>query len=217
MGGIVSQLFLPFALTVTFALAASLVVALTVVPVLAYLFIDKVKLNVDEDGEPKNSFWIRVYTPTIKFVLRNRLTRWAMLGSRSGPVPASLALVGNLPTQFINTGSEKILGVTLAPPAGATSDAVLAEATEAEASCWRSPDVEVVQTSVPGDGDTGFRTILAALKGQPANSATHDRPPRAQRRPRREAEASFPRARSDQGRRLQTSASPRLLASPTTT
>ena len=79
MGGIVSQLFLPFALTVTFALLASLIVALTVVPVLAYLFIDKVKLNVDEDGEPKNSFWIRAYTPTIKFVLRNRWTRWGVL------------------------------------------------------------------------------------------------------------------------------------------
>jgi hypothetical protein len=41
VGGIVSQLFLPFALTVTFALLASLVVALTVVPVLAYLFINR--------------------------------------------------------------------------------------------------------------------------------------------------------------------------------
>jgi HAE1 family hydrophobic/amphiphilic exporter-1 len=94
VGGIVSQLFLPFALTVTFALAASLVVALTVVPVLAYLFIDKVKLNVDEDGEPKNSFWIRVYTPTIKLVLRNRWTKWATLGTATALFIASLALVG---------------------------------------------------------------------------------------------------------------------------
>ena len=39
VGGLVSQLFLPFALTVTFALLASLVCALTVVPVLAYLLI----------------------------------------------------------------------------------------------------------------------------------------------------------------------------------
>ena len=74
VGGLVSQFFLPFALTVTFALLASLVVALTVVPVLAYLLIDKVKVNVDEDGEPKNSFWIKAYTPTIKAVLRNRWT-----------------------------------------------------------------------------------------------------------------------------------------------
>ena len=39
VGGLVSQFFLPFALTVTFALLASLFVALTVIPVLAYFFI----------------------------------------------------------------------------------------------------------------------------------------------------------------------------------
>ncbi len=172
VGGLVSQLFLPFALTVTFALAASLVVALTVVPVLAYLFIDKVKLNVDEDGEPKNSLWIRAYTPTIKFVLRSRLTRWGVLVTAGALFVVSLALVGTLPTQFINTGSEKILGVTLAPPAGATSAAVLAEATKAETILLAQPDVQVVQTSVPGESDTGFSTILSALNGQPANSAT---------------------------------------------
>jgi HAE1 family hydrophobic/amphiphilic exporter-1 len=79
VGGLVSQFFLPFALTVTFALLASLVCALTVVPVLAYLLIDKVKLNVDEDGEPRNSFWIRAYTPTIKLALRDRWTKWGVL------------------------------------------------------------------------------------------------------------------------------------------
>jgi len=171
VGGIVSQLFLPFALTVTFALAASLVVALTVVPVLAFLFIDKVKLNVDPDGEPKNSFWIRVYTPTIAFVLRNRATRWGVLAVAALLFVFSISLVGNLPTQFINTGSEKILGVTLAPPSGATSEAVLAEATKAEGILIALPGVEVVQTSVPGESDTGFRTILSALNGQPANSS----------------------------------------------
>ncbi len=45
VGGFVSQFFLPFALTVTFALLASLVCALTVVPVLAYLLINNVKLE----------------------------------------------------------------------------------------------------------------------------------------------------------------------------
>ena len=53
VGGLVTQFFLPFSLTVTFALLASLVCALTVVPVLAYLVIDRVRLSVDEHGEPK--------------------------------------------------------------------------------------------------------------------------------------------------------------------
>lgn len=172
VGGIVSQLFLPFALTVTFALLASLVCALTVVPVLAYLFIGRVKLNVDEDGEPKNSFWIRTYTPTIRFALRNRWTRWGVLVLSAAMFVGSLTLVGGLPTQFINAGSEKLLQVTLIPPSGSASATVLERAIEAEAILLAQPGVELVQVSVPGEGDAGFGTIVAALQGQPANSAT---------------------------------------------
>ena len=74
-GGFVSQFFLSFSLTVTFALLASLVVALTVVPVLAYFLVKNVSGAVDETGEPKNSFWVRLYDPAIRVVLRNRWTR----------------------------------------------------------------------------------------------------------------------------------------------
>ena len=172
VGGLVSQLFLPFALTVTFALLASLVCALTVVPVLAFLFINRVSSSVDETGEPKNSFWVRVYTPLISGALRNRWTRWGVLAISALLFVASLTLVEKLPTQFIDTGSEKILAVTLIPPAGASSEAVLDWATQAEDILMAHPTVRLVQTSVPGEGDTGFQTIVAALQGQPANSAT---------------------------------------------
>ena len=172
VGGLVSQLFLPFALTVTFALLASLVVALTVVPVLAYLFIDRVSLAVDEHGEPKRSFWVRTYTPAITFALRSRVTKWGVLAGAGVLFFASLALVPLLPTQFINAGSEKILQVVVIPPAGATSEAVLEKATEAEEILIGIDTVELVQTSIPGEGDTSFQTIIAAQQGQPANSAT---------------------------------------------
>jgi len=172
VGGIVSQLFLPFALTVTFALLASLVVALTVVPVLAYLFIGRVKLNVDEDGEPKNSLWIRAYTPTIKLALRNRVTKWGMLVVATVLFVGSMAIAPLLPTQFINAGSEKLLQITVAPPAGTSSAAVLGRAIDAETILRADPKVELVQASVPGEGGTSFGTILAALSGRPANSAT---------------------------------------------
>ena len=142
-------------------------------PVLAYLFIGKVKLNVDEDGEPKNSFWIRAYTPTILLALRNRITKWGVLGSSRPPCSSlSMAIVPLLPTQFINAGSEKLLPVTVAPPAGTSSAAVLAKAIEAETILLADPEVEHVQTSVPGEGDTSFGTVTAALSGRPANSAT---------------------------------------------
>jgi HAE1 family hydrophobic/amphiphilic exporter-1 len=172
VGGLVSQFFLPFALTVTFALLASLVVALTVVPVLAYLLIDRVSLAVDEHGEPTRSIWVRVYAPTIAFALRNRFTKWGVLAVAGVLFFASLALVPLLPTQFINAGSEKILQVVVIPPAGATTDAVLEKATEAEAILIGIDTVELVQTSIPGEGDASFQTIVAAQQGQPANSAT---------------------------------------------
>ncbi len=139
---------------------------------LAYLFIGKVKLNVDEDGEPKNSFWIRAYTPSILFALRSRATKWSVLGISTALFVVSMAIVPYLPTQFINAGSEKLLQVTIAPPAGTSSAAVLARAVEAETILLADPEVEHVQTSVPGEGDTSFGTVTAALSGRPANSAT---------------------------------------------
>jgi len=85
----------------------------------------------------------------------------------------SMAVVPLLPTQFINAGSEKILQVTIAPPAGTSSAAVLAKAVEAETILLDQTElVEHVQTSVPGEGNTSFGTVTAALSGRPANSAT---------------------------------------------
>ena len=202
VGGLVTQFFLPFSLTVTFALLASLVCALTVVPVLAYLVIDKVSLAVDEHGEPKRSFWVRAYVPAITAALRTRWTKWAVLGIAAVLFVASLSLVSQLPTQFINAGSEKILQAVVIPPAGASSQTVLDQATKAEAIAMDLPDVELVQTSVPGEGDLGFRAVVAALQGQPANSATltvrYDRG----RRPGREDPGAVHRPRAGQDRRL---------------
>ncbi len=171
VGGLVSQFFLPFALTVSFALVGSLVCALTVVPVLAYLLIHNVPANVDEDGEPRNSLWIRVYTPTITFVLRNRWTKLGVLAVAIVLFLSTALIAPLLPTQFINAGGEKLVSVTVAPPAGTTSEAVLQRATRAENILLGDPKVVLVQTSIPGEGDAGFQTVVAAMSGQPANSA----------------------------------------------
>ena len=170
-GGFVSQFFLSFSLTVTFALVASLIVALTVVPVLAYFLVRRIGGAVDETGEPKNSFWLRLYDPAIRFVLRSRWTRVGTVLVAAALFVASLALVPLLPTSFIDSGSEKIAQVTVAPPTGASSEQVLDRAAEAEEILMADPDVELVATTVPGEGDTGFQTVLAAQQGRAANSA----------------------------------------------
>jgi len=172
VGGLVSQFFLPFALTVTFALLASLVCALTVVPVLGYFLLDRVKVDVDANGEPVRSIWVRAYTPTIHFVLRSRWTKIAVVAVAGVLFFASAALAPLLPTQFINAGSEKTLVVTVAPPTGASSDAVLAKAVEVETILLADDDVALVQTSIPGDGDTSSQAFQSAQLGRATNSAT---------------------------------------------
>jgi len=170
-GGFVSQFFLAFSLTITFALLASLIVALTVVPVLAYLLVGRVGGSVDETGEPRNSFWVRLYDPAIRLVLRNRWTKVGTVAVAALLFFASIAIVPLLPTTFIDSGSEKVVQVSVSPPSGAGSEQVLERAAEAEAILLADSDVELVATSVPGESDVGFQSVLAAQQGRATNSA----------------------------------------------
>ena len=172
VGGIVSQFFLPFALTVTFALLSSLVVALTVVPVLASLFIDRVSLPHDREGHARDTIWQRLYTPTLRLALRNRWTRWGVLAIAALLVAGAGALLPHIPTQFLNSGSEKYLQVAVSPPSGTSSSAVLARAQQAESVLQADPEVQLIETTVPNAGDTGAQGLSAAFTGRASNSAS---------------------------------------------
>jgi HAE1 family hydrophobic/amphiphilic exporter-1 len=170
-GGFVSQFFLAFSLTVTFALVASLIVALTVVPVLAYLLIDHVGGIVDETGEPRNSLWLRAYDPAIRWVLRSRWTKVGTVALAAVMFVGAISLIPRLPTGFIDSGSQKIIQVAVAPPPGASSTQVLEQSAEAEAILLADQDVILVTTSLPSEDEVSFQTALAAQQGQAANSA----------------------------------------------
>lgn len=73
VGGMVGELFRPFALTVSIAMLASLVVALTIVPVLAYWFISPPKkagrgaalARAAAEEKESRGVWQRIYVPTL--------------------------------------------------------------------------------------------------------------------------------------------------------
>lgn len=171
VGGLISQFFLPFALTVTFALVASLIVSLTVVPVLATFLLRAVKIKLGPDGELPETIWQRLYDPTLRFVLRDRFTRWGTIAGAAILFAATSGLVAGLPTQFINAGSEKIAYVTVIPPAGTATADVIARAEQVEAVLIAAPEVELALTTIPGADDTSFQTLAAAQSGRPGNSA----------------------------------------------
>ncbi|MGD0863225.1 MAG: efflux RND transporter permease subunit [Candidatus Limnocylindrales bacterium] len=172
VGGIVSQFFLPFALTVTFALLASLLCALTVVPVLASLFIDRIKLNPDEGVQHHDTTVQRIYTPLLRAALHNRRSRWSVIGISALLVVCAGLLVPHIPTQFLDTGSQKYLQITVSPPSGTPSATVLKEAQTVEARLRAYPEMSLIETTVPGDSDTGLSALAAAFTGGASNSAT---------------------------------------------
>jgi HAE1 family hydrophobic/amphiphilic exporter-1 len=172
VGGIVSQFFLPFALTVTFALLASLLCALTVVPVMATLFIDRIKLNPDEGVQHHDSFVQRIYTPLLRAALHNRRSRWSVIGVSALLVVGAGLLVPHIPTQFLDTGSQKYLQISVAPPSGTPSATVLKVAQAVEAELRTYSEINLIETTVPGDtAGTGLSALSAAFTGGASNSA----------------------------------------------
>ncbi len=172
VGGIVSQFFLPFALTVTFALLASLLCALTVVPVMASLFIDRIKLAPDEGPQHHDTLVQRIYTPLLRAALHNRRSRWGVLGIAAALVIGAGLLAPHIPTQFLNAGSQKQLSITVSPPSGTPSSAVLTEARAVESKLRSYPEVKLIETTVPSESDTGLSALAAAFTGGSANSAS---------------------------------------------
>ncbi|MFF4355281.1 efflux RND transporter permease subunit [Streptomyces sp. NPDC001604] len=116
VGGMVGQLFGPFSLTVTAALLASLVVSLTVVPVLSYWFLRAPEATPEDAAEARRkaeeketrSRLQRVYVPVLRFATRRRLTSVllavAVLVGTFGMAPL-------LKTNFFDQGEQEVLTV----------------------------------------------------------------------------------------------------------
>lgn len=123
--GFVSKFFVPFAYTVTFALASSLLVALTVVPLLTkWLFAHGVK-------EASHEFILaRVYRPVLGWCLKSWVTKFATLAIVVIVFGFSLLSVSHLGSTFVpadNRGATIMVNVQM--PAGTslniTNDATM--------------------------------------------------------------------------------------------
>ena len=176
VGGLISQFFLPFALTVTYALLASLVVALTVIPVLAYFLVRvkgpdaEIPYSVDTDRE-EVSIWGRIYRPILGLALRGRATKILTLAIAFSLFAGATSLVTAIPTQFLNSGSDKVLTITVNPPLGTATDQVLSRSRVAYEILAEDREVQLVTTSIPSADATGTQTLVAATTGRAPNAA----------------------------------------------
>lgn len=155
IGGVIGSFFLPFGLTVTYALAASFVVAITVVPALTYLMIRKE--HIPEEKETSMQRW---YTPILVWALKNR---FATLMIAAVIFLGSLFLLGQLPQSFIPGLGEPTINITVNLPAGTAMADTDELVQEFETAVSELAGIETVQTEVGGAGG------VAALFGGGGN------------------------------------------------
>ncbi|TQS29282.1 efflux RND transporter permease subunit [Microbispora sp. KK1-11] len=188
VGGMVGQLFSPFAITVTVALLASLLVALTVIPVLAYWFLKAPALTpqeaqaVREDAERRElrSPLQRIYLPVLRFATRRRLIT-VLIGVVV--FVATMALAPNLKTNFLDNSGNDTTQISQRMPAGTDLATTDAAAKKVEAVLAADGGVKSYQVTVGGGnrflggvgGGSDHASFSVTLKEGVETSALEDR------------------------------------------
>ncbi len=174
VGGSTGELFRPFALTVTIALLASLLVALTIVPVLAYWFVRPPKakkgavpvIAVEDDSETptrrarNHRVEVEDEPPT---ALQRRylpIIGWTLKHSVVTIVIAAFILIGTVPllglmkTNFLGDSGQNTFTVTQTVPVGASLDAQSATALEVEKALKGIDGIDTVQLTIGSSGSS---------------------------------------------------------------
>lgn len=166
VGGMVGELFMPFALTMSFALGASLIVAITIVPALSHflfkkkLYGEKKESNHKEAGKLANGYK-RILEWTLNHKIITSIVSIVLL-------VGSLALTPLIGFSFLGSEEEKVMYLTYTPEAGELKDDTLANVAVVEEELLKHKDIDILQLSVT-DSDSADPT--AAMMGGGAGGA----------------------------------------------
>ncbi|WP_436526817.1 efflux RND transporter permease subunit [Actinoplanes sp. HUAS TT8] len=161
VGGLVGQIFASFAITVTVALLASLFVALTVVPVLAYWFLRPPKGGAEQaeairraaEEKELRSPLQRGYLPVIKFATTRR---WTTVLIGIVVLIGTFVLSTGLKTNFLDSSGQDSITVTQELPVGTSLAATDEAAKKVEAIIADRDDVATYQVTVGGNSANPF-------------------------------------------------------------
>lgn len=161
VSGMVGELFTPFALTMVFALLASLIVAITIVPMLAHTLF-RGGLKNKQNHEEKPGKMAEGYKRLLNWTLSHKLITVSI---------AVILLVGSLflypfiGASFLPEQQDKYVTITYSPQTGALREDVEKEALVAEKWLLEQPGLEKMQYSIGGSNP------LSNMGGGGSNSA----------------------------------------------
>jgi len=145
--GLASEFFLPFAMTVTFALLASLVVALTVVPVVATFVLSKRQVGHRDPADV--SGLQRWYLPILTRALDHKAVT---VVAAVAVFLLAMAATPLLKVNLFDNSAEPTMSVAQQMPSGTSLDATLAGSARIEEVLAATEGVEVFQVTA---GSTG--------------------------------------------------------------
>ncbi|MEV5053843.1 efflux RND transporter permease subunit [Arthrobacter sp. LAR12-1-1.1] len=169
VGDLAGALFRPFALTVTIALLSSLLVSLTIVPVLAYWFLRTPAVTGSPAGSAADIAAKAHEAEQSTLLQRGYLP--VLAGTQRHPVltliAAALVLAGTvamsplLATDLLGRSGENSMTVKQALPAGTSLDEASASAIRVEDTLRGIDGIKDVQATT-GNAQTGFSALLSS-------------------------------------------------------
>ncbi|MFJ7667962.1 efflux RND transporter permease subunit [Lysinibacillus sp. NPDC097195] len=146
VGGMVGELFMPFALTMTFALGASLLVAITIVPALShFLFRKKIYGEKKESQHQEVGKLATWYRGVLEKALNHKIitSTIAIL-----MLVGSLALTPLIGFSFMGSQEEKVMYLTYTPGTGELNSETEANVAKVEQELMKRKDVDILQVSI---------------------------------------------------------------------
>lgn len=146
VSGMVGELFLPFALTMVFSLLASLVVAITIVPMLTHIMFRKgLKNKTAHDDKPGTLG--TAYRNVLNWALNHKIITF---GTATVLLAASMLLVSVVGVSFMPEEEQKYAMITYSPAPGQLLSDVEKTAQQAEKTIMERQGFDSLQYSVGG-------------------------------------------------------------------
>ena len=158
VGGIVGEMFIPFGLTVTFTMLASLLVALALIPALSRFLVSKKAQAVTI----RDNWYQKIYIKSLKWTLEHSTT---VIISAVILLLGSIGLLLITGTSFMSGSmSEPTLNINITLPASADTAEVDAVAAEVEKILAENPSIRTFQATV-GTSTTSMSGIMSTAMG----------------------------------------------------
>ncbi|GHD21490.1 hydrogenase expression protein [Nocardiopsis kunsanensis] len=164
VGGMVGEIFMPFAVTSALALGGSLLVALTITPVLCYWFLrprevgerTQAEIEAEQSESEKRTPLQRAYVPVIRWITTKRRSATALTLAASVVIMiGTVAMATTAETDWLGEAEENNYFVVQELEPGTSLEAASEEAEQVEEILGGKAWVDTFQTNIGGDPMTG--------------------------------------------------------------